>query len=140
MASGVTMLSFHKLHDYAEMGEAALSGMLFSNHSYGTFAGWEAKTTKWRGPYNFSGEDPEFGSYTEDTKVLDALAYLAPHYISVWASGNEVTDDGRIKPDLVANGESILTLGSENANSTSFGSGNGTSYSGPGVTGTLALL
>lgn len=241
MASGVTMLSFHKLHDYAEMGEAAYDGMLLSNHSYGTFAGWEGETTKWRGPHNLAGEDPEFGSYTEGTKTLDALAYLAPHYLSVWASGYEVTDDGavgtdlytfvdsngdgefdeistlahpqesetplpgatelplleggeyiyvqgpgfdtivstgsaknnltignirdvtgsvnqsadlaisksssrgpsddgRIKPDLVADGESILTLGSENANSTSFGSSNGTSYSAPGVTGTLALL
>ena len=88
VAPGVSIKTYHFVDDFEEMGEAAHGGMLFSNHSYGDFAGWEDELV-WRGPHDFEGEDPEFGAYTEDTKTLDALGYLAPHYLSVWASGNE---------------------------------------------------
>ncbi len=48
------------------------------------------------------------------------------------------TDDGRIKPDLVANGTGLYstTSGSDN----SYGTKGGTSMSSPSVTGSLALL
>lgn len=48
------------------------------------------------------------------------------------------TDDGRIKPDLVANGEGVYS--SLNGSNTSYGSLSGTSMSGPNATGTAALL
>ena len=99
IAPSVNIKSYHLVNDFSEMGAGAKSGMLFSNHSYGNFAGWFGEST-WYGPYDLAGEDPEFGSYTEDSKTLDALAYLAPHYLSIWASGNEVAGDGGAVHDL----------------------------------------
>ncbi|MDP1581441.1 MAG: S8 family serine peptidase [Candidatus Didemnitutus sp.] len=48
------------------------------------------------------------------------------------------TDDGRIKPDLVANGVSLTS--STFASDTSYGSKGGTSMAAPSVTGSAALL
>ncbi len=53
-------------------------------------------------------------------------------------SGWGPTDDGRIKPDIVANGVSLYSSGADN-NSDYFSS-SGTSMSAPNTTGTLALL
>jgi len=49
------------------------------------------------------------------------------------------TDDGRIKPDLVAVGEDIYTTGPSSTNSY-LDFNRGTSYAAPAVTGTLGLL
>lgn len=48
------------------------------------------------------------------------------------------TDDGRIKPDIVANGEAVYS--SLNASDSSYGSYNGTSMATPNTTGTATLL
>ena len=48
------------------------------------------------------------------------------------------TDDGRIKPDIVAVGVSVLSTISDN--DSSYGYSNGTSMSAPGVSGSLLLL
>lgn len=48
------------------------------------------------------------------------------------------TDDGRIKPDIVANGTGLLSAVSESDNS--YGTKSGTSMSGPSVAGSMALL
>ena len=48
------------------------------------------------------------------------------------------TDDGRIKPDVVANGEGLYS--SLNANNTSYGVYSGTSMATPNTTGSAALL
>lgn len=48
------------------------------------------------------------------------------------------TDDGRIKPDLVANGEELLSSTAES--DTSYASMSGTSMAAPNVSGTAALL
>ncbi|MEX1110257.1 MAG: S8 family serine peptidase [Chthoniobacterales bacterium] len=48
------------------------------------------------------------------------------------------TDDGRIKPDLVANGESVYS--SLNSGDASYGTYSGTSMSSPNAAGTAALL
>jgi Subtilase family/MBG domain len=48
------------------------------------------------------------------------------------------TDDGRIKPDIVANGETLYS--SLNGSNTAYGSYNGTSMSTPNACGTAALL
>jgi hypothetical protein len=48
------------------------------------------------------------------------------------------TDDGRIKPDLVANGQGVYS--SRNGSNTSYGTLSGTSMSAPNATGTAALL
>jgi len=48
------------------------------------------------------------------------------------------TDDGRIKPDLVANGESLYSTTA--ASDASYGTSSGTSMAAPGVTGIAMLL
>ena len=48
------------------------------------------------------------------------------------------TDDGRIKPDVVANGDALYS--SEAASDTDYGTRSGTSMAAPSVTGTAALL
>ncbi|MDA3821466.1 MAG: S8 family serine peptidase, partial [Bacteroidales bacterium] len=48
------------------------------------------------------------------------------------------TDDGRIKPDIVGNGISLLSASSSNDNS--YGTSSGTSMSSPSVAGSLVLL
>lgn len=48
------------------------------------------------------------------------------------------TDDGRIKPDIVANGETLYTT--DSANDADYGTFSGTSFSTPSVVGSLALL
>ncbi len=54
-------------------------------------------------------------------------------------SGWGPTDDGRIKPDIVAKGVSVYSsLG--NANNNSYASWQGTSMSGPMVSGSIGLL
>jgi subtilisin family serine protease len=53
-------------------------------------------------------------------------------------SGWGPTDDGRIKPDLVANGISLYSSTAES--NTAYGSLNGTSMSTPSVTGSMALI
>jgi hypothetical protein len=47
------------------------------------------------------------------------------------------TDDGRIKPDLMANGR---TMNGPTGLTSGYGSGNGTSYAAPGVSGSALLL
>lgn len=53
-------------------------------------------------------------------------------------SGWGPTDDGRVKPDLVANGVSLNS--STSASNTSYGNFSGTSMSSPNISGSLALL
>ncbi len=53
-------------------------------------------------------------------------------------SGWGPTDDGRIKPDLVANGVGLFSTVA--TNNTAYGSFNGTSMSAPNATGSLGLL
>lgn len=53
-------------------------------------------------------------------------------------SGWGPTDDGRIKPDIVANGVSLYSTGADN--NTDYYSSSGTSMSAPNATGSLALL
>lgn len=48
------------------------------------------------------------------------------------------TDDGRVKPDVVANGQNLLSP--EEASNTDYGVKSGTSMAAPNVTGTAALL
>ncbi len=67
------------------------------------------------------------GGYTSPQDViLSSFTSLGP------------TDDGRIKPDLVANGDNVFT--SDTASVSSYATVSGTSFSAPNVTGSLNLI
>ncbi len=71
--------------------------------------------------------------------------YSAPGDVTVWGnitnrrgSSAGPTDDGRIKPDLAANGFELYTA--SEAGNALYSKGSGTSFSAPNATGSLALL
>ena len=202
-------------NDNSEMSSAA-SGLLLSNHSYGTIAGWYLDTN---GDWYFEGvygdtADQNFGYYNSDAQTWDNIAFNAPYYTIVKAAGNNrnqngpavggayyyydnngtpqqgirppgisnndsyhtiatnsnakniitvgavngipngyktpsdvvmtdfsswgPTDDGRIKPDLVADGVNVLSCSATSDSDYTILSG--TSMATPNVTGSLMLL
>lgn len=205
--------------DLSEMSAAAANGLLISNHSYGTVAGWNRNSDS-ANRWEFNGrvnekEDYRFGLYDFDAQIQDSIAYNAPNYLIVAAAGNNrsfsgpavgetywrrneagrmvnsgarpadissndafgsissdknaknvltvgavygipseynkkedvvmsnfsswgPTDDGRIKPDLVAQGISVYAPTS--TNDSSYGYLSGTSMATPGAAGSLLLL
>jgi hypothetical protein len=204
-------------NDELEQLYAAHEGLLVSNHSYGSSAGWTSVggTWYWYGDPALSPvEDASFGSYTAACQYLDEVAWLKPYWQPVRAAGNHrgesgpapggvhlvyvsgqwiestdvrdpdggldgfdclsppttmknalvigsvldlpggatdpadivlssysafgPTDDGRIKPDLVANGSSLLST--FETSDTATGTMGGTSMAAPTVTGAIALL
>lgn len=71
--------------------------------------------------------------------VDDVLQYTGPSSVSLAAfSGFGPSDDGRIKPDLVANGVDLLSATS--ASDDSYASYSGTSMASPNASGSLLLL
>ena len=212
------ILDYDWNNDLSEMSAAAASGLLISNHSYGTVTGWDYNSDSSR--WEFNGrwnekEDYRFGLYDYDAQIQDSIAYNAPNYLIVAAAGNNrtssgpsvgqpywrrnqsglfynagnrpdslssndaygsissdknakniltvgavngipseynkkedvvmsgfsswgPTDDGRIKPDIVAQGVSVYSTLS--TNDSSYGYQNGTSMASPGAAGSLLLL
>lgn len=133
MAPKASATTWYFDNDESEMASLARtdqSGLLFSNHSYGTPTGWTKSNGiwMWTGDANISkDEDYRFGFYDLRAQSLDELALLAPYYTIVWAAGNdriEVGDgthppDGNggtgfdcIIPDAV--GKNIITVGAIN--------------------------
>ncbi len=219
MAPGSQVNAYDWNSDVAEMFEAAASGLLLSNHSYGLIAGWvwnlrDDNRWVWFGdPLLDAREDAHFGYYSSQAAQWDALAEEAPYYLIVKAAGNErddrgpspgeqhwvwnrqtyswqlssdlrkpdgeydclagtavcknvlvvgstydmtepytgpntvriasnsswgPTDDGRIKPDIVANGVGLYTPSSQHPSAYTHYSG--TSAATPVVTGSLGLV
>jgi hypothetical protein len=97
MAYGATsLLSYDFSNDVAEMASAA-AGLLISNHSYDHGGGWyynDAQTRwEWEG---LPGDtvDYEFGYYDALAQKYDQVAYNAPKYLMVFASGNHRGETG----------------------------------------------
>ena len=219
MAYGVKgAYSYDWFNDESEMATAAAGGLLVSNHSYGTIAGWDYNQDSSRWEYNGrwnEKEDYKFGYYDDGAQAYDSIAYNAPNYLIVKSAGNShsstgpkvgdgywrrdakgkwydagkrpdslssnnsyetlpmdvnakniltvgavsgissgyakkedavmtsfsswgPTDDGRIKPDIVADGQSVYSTIS--TNDSSYGYLSGTSMASPNAAGSLFLL
>ena len=211
--------------DVSEMAQAA-SGLLISNHSYGSIAGWRSNASRagttadpnwewWGDPTVSTQEDYKFGVYNSQAQEWDNIAYYAPYYLIVSSAGNNrnnngpdigkpywrrtttgewelvtsytgtisnnnsydiittyssakniltvgavepipegykrpsdvvissfssygPTDDGRIKPDIVANG--VRLISSISSGTANYGSKSGTSMSSPSAAGSMFLL
>lgn len=122
--------TFDYENDFSEMTSLAAeddTGLLFSNHSYGTVTGWSRPNGVWTwfgDPSISTEEDYRHGFYNQRVSNTDALAYRSPYYTIVWAAGNDrfETGDGSrpadcnrgtgydcIIPDAV--GKNIITVG-----------------------------
>ncbi|TWR27385.1 S8 family serine peptidase [Mucilaginibacter pallidiroseus] len=83
-------------NDVTEMSGAAAS-LILSNHSYGDVAGWNYNSTQARWEwYGLPGdtEDYTFGFYDDRAQSFDNIAYNAPYYLIVEASGNSRSSTG----------------------------------------------
>ena len=91
------ILDYDWNNDLSEMSAAAANGLLISNHSYGTVAGWDYNSDSSRWEYNGrwnEKEDYRFGLYDYDAQIQDSIAYNAPNYLIVGAVGNNRTSTG----------------------------------------------
>ncbi len=99
MAYGEQLLQCYDFYnDVAEMGAAAQQGLLLSNHSYATVAGWNpdgSNPNQWDW-FGNPGDtvDINFGQYDSETKLWDSLAYSNPYYLICKACGNNRGDTG----------------------------------------------
>jgi len=83
-------------NDASEMANAAASGMLISNHSYGRIVGWDYGNYSGNTGWHWFGEDGvsipydyKFGFYNPVTELWDDIAFNAPYYLIVKSSGNK---------------------------------------------------
>ena len=99
MSYGEQLLQCYDFNnDVAEMGAAAPQGLLLSNHSYATVAGWNPDNTnpnQWDW-YGDPGDtvDISFGLYEQEGQQWDSIAYANPYYLICKAGGNNRGDTG----------------------------------------------
>jgi hypothetical protein len=99
MAYGEQLLQCYNFdNDVAEMGAAAPQGLLLSNHSYATVAGWNPDATN-PNQWDWFGNpgdtvDISFGLYEQETHQWDSIAYSNPYYLICKAAGNNRGDTG----------------------------------------------
>lgn len=99
MAYGEQLLQCYDFYnDAAEMGAAAQQGLLLSNHSYATVAGWNPDATN-PNQWDWFGQpgdtvDIDFGLYETETRQWDSIAYANPLYLICKAGGNNRGDTG----------------------------------------------
>ncbi|NCI45576.1 S8 family serine peptidase [Sediminibacterium soli] len=97
MAYGLKgMVAYDLLNDESEMFNEA-PNLLLSNHSYGLICGWNYNSDQSR--WEFYGdpgenEDFKFGYYNSESQNIDSIAYNAPYYLIVKASGNNRSSNG----------------------------------------------
>lgn len=88
MATSATARTFDWTDDEAEAINEAANGMLLSNHSYGVpVTGTSGPLPAWY-----------IGSYVEDSRAWDEIAYNAPFYLPVYSAGNDGTNNGNADP------------------------------------------
>lgn len=103
MAYEALLTSYEWKNDATEMSNEAAEGLLVSNHSYSTIAGWHYGDVEgtgedqwyWLGDPNVSEtEDAAFGWYDIRAIQYDRVTYSNPFYLPVVAAGNDRLDTG----------------------------------------------
>ncbi len=95
MAPQARVHAYSWTNNVSEMTGAAATGMLVSNHSYGTPTGWgnSGNTWYWYGdPSVSTTEDYEFGFYGDAARNFDQIAANAPYFLIVKSAGNDRGD------------------------------------------------
>lgn len=96
--------SYDWKNDATEMTNEAAGGLLVSNHSYSTIAGWHFGDVEgngdgwyWMGDPSVSAvEDVAFGWYDVQAVQYDRVTYTNPYYLPVVAAGNDRIDRGPV--------------------------------------------
>lgn len=149
-------------NDTAEMTGEAIGGLLISNHSYGV--SWpdyfgmyedyavERDTLAYNAPYYLivqaaANSGPDYDTLGNPAPAKNILTvgnvrkntYTGPASVVLSNSSScGPTDDGRIKPDLVAPGTNLFS--SVNSSDTAYNTYSGTSMASPVVAGSMGLL
>jgi len=100
MANQANIRSYDWNSDLSELGTASQLGVTLSNHSYGYFAGWDARADwsgigvlgnvdSWFGDRGRFTEAESFGKYNTSSRDLDQVLSNNPNLLSVWAAGND---------------------------------------------------
>ncbi|WP_124979882.1 S8 family serine peptidase [Nonlabens xiamenensis] len=85
MSPKASLKAYDAFLDDREAAEAALEGMLLSNHSYGA--------------YHLQGGDPtDLGRYNIRARAFDEITYNAPYYLPVFAAGNDALEGVNSNP------------------------------------------
>ncbi|WP_291137250.1 S8 family serine peptidase [Flavobacterium sp. UBA7663] len=88
MASQATARTFDWTDDESEALSEATLGMLVSNHSYGVpVTGSGGPLPSWY-----------IGSYVEDSRVWDEIAYLSQYYLPIYSAGNDGNNNDNADP------------------------------------------
>lgn len=96
MAFGAQLKAWDYDNDTPEIAAAA-SGLLVSNHSYGSLCGWRSTDRGWEWwgePSLNETYDWKFGYYTTSAREWDQIAFQAPYYLMVKSAGNNCNANG----------------------------------------------
>jgi hypothetical protein len=100
MASSGSIRSWDFNNDLTEMVSVGANPVQISNHSYSYVRGWNGEAAssaglrhRWFGNRSTGTEDTGFGSYSTQSRGLDALLRSKPYMLSVWSAGNDRNDE-----------------------------------------------
>lgn len=101
MANQATLISYDFQNPEGEMANEAANGMLVSNHSWGSRAGWSFGNFSgnnawhwWGEPSISQTEDFAFGRYSSGAQAWDQIAINAPYFTMVKSAGNHRNESG----------------------------------------------
>ena len=103
MANEAQLVSFDTTDYLTELNAAiGANSLAASNHSWSYTEGWtlgtfaafapDGQPNVWRSQRDvpvFTGEDPEFGQYGEDSRDLDAILRAQPNHLAVFSAGDD---------------------------------------------------
>ncbi len=166
MAPKASLHAYDWYNDLSEAANAAANGLLISNHSYSlapqpitTWGTYIARTAAWdqimyNAPYYLvvwaaGNGGPAADRLINEAAIKNGISVASVFQVNDYTGPSSViasnfssrgpTRDGRIKPDICAKGEAVLSS-NFNTNNTTYNYGWGTSMAAAGATGTLLLL